>query len=377
MRMKTISYVLTITALTCTLGVAQVNNSSAAPASEDTSQSLTTHTARPIPTIRVAAADNETIRMFPGTVKARNNVDLAFSIEGPLVELNGREGRFVRQGEVLAKLDERDFRNAFEAAKARHMRAAADFQRARVLFERKVISQAEFDATKAASDVALAEYKISEKALEDTVITAPYDGVIAKRYIENREHVKKQVPILALKDISEVEVIIQVPERFMAQEGINHFTDIRVRFDVGGERWFKGEVREYSVQADPVTRTYEVAVRLQAPIDLAVLPGMTATVQASLDAAASPANEQLSTVSLIPVESVYSASDGKTYTWVIPEKSGNPQKVEVHLGTMSDGKITVLSGLKPGIRIAIAGIHSLTEDMIVRPMNDGGEGLDG
>lgn len=74
--------------------------------------------------------------------------------------------------------------------------------------------------------MAKAEFEIRKKALEDTVIIAPYDGVIAKRYVENSEHVKKQTPILALKDISEIEIIIQVPERLMAQGGIHTFSNI-------------------------------------------------------------------------------------------------------------------------------------------------------
>ena len=77
------------------------------------------------------------------------------------------------------------------------------------------------------------------------------------------------------------------------------------------------------------------------------------------------------------MESVFADSDGKSYIWKIPNNSGRPQKIEVTLGAMHDSSIEITSGLEPGFRIATAGIHSLSEDMLVRPMKADAEGLDG
>jgi RND family efflux transporter MFP subunit len=316
------------------------------------------------------------IRSFPGLVKAKSNVELAFSVDGVLVELKARESRRVRKGEVVARLDERDFRNAHDAAKANFLRSDSEFRRASTLHKKDVVSQSEFDTAKATVDVARAEFEISKKAIEDTIIVAPFDGLVAQRYVENNEHVKKYTPILALKDISEIEIVIQMPERLMAQSGIHKFKDIKASFDIDNNQWFPCKVKEYSVQADPVTRTFEVAVSLQAPDDLKVLPGMTATVKAST-ASTLNENHTVSALALVPVESVFADSEGKSYIWRIPDTRGKPQKIEVTLGAMNGDSIELMSGLEPGVRIATAGIHSLSENMLVRPMKDGGEGLDG
>jgi len=331
---------------------------------------------RPVPTVIATEMVAEKIRMFPRTAKARNRMDIAFSVEGLLVELNAHEGRSVKKGEILARIDPRDFRNAYDAAKANYQRAEADFERARVLKDRRVLSQAEYDNAKAAYDVALAELNIRKKALDDTVIVAPYHGVVAKRYVENNEHVKKQAPILALKDISEVEVVIQVPERLMAHGGISQFKDIRVKFDADGKRWFPGRVKEFSVQSDTVTRAYDVAVRLPSPSDMEILPGMTATVRIAFSASPTHRNAGKG-FSLVPVEAVFSGSGGNAYCWVIPDEGGTPQKVKVTLGALHDRYIQIDHGLQPGDRVATAGVHSLTEEMLVRPMKEGQEGLDG
>lgn len=375
--MKSKNRLIVITALVCSIGTVIWYASVSGAVKVQNGAAEDTIEARPVPTTLVTTVGKEIVRLFPGTVKARNSVDLAFSVDGVLVELNGREGRMVHEGEVLARLDERDFRNAHNAAKASFRKADADFKRSESLFKREVISQAEYDTAKTTRDVAMSEYRISEKALEDTLIKAPYDGVIAQRYVDNRQHVKKQVAILGLQDISEIEVVIQVPERLMAQGGVEKFSDISARFDVGGQNWFQGDIKEYSVESDPITRTYAVAIKFKAPVALKVLPGMTATVRATLGNSRESFKAQKAAVGLIPVESVYSGSDGKSYIWLIPDSAGHPRKQEVQLGSMSGNKIEIIGGIEPGRRIAIAGIHSLSEDMFVRPMHEGQEGLDG
>lgn len=331
--------------------------------------------ARPVPTILVKEHRNEKTRLFPGTVKASSNVDLAFSIDGQLIALDGREGRPVKKGEIIAKLDPRDFINGYESSKASYLQARTEFNRAEKLIAQEVISRSEYDAAKTAIDKALAQLNISEKAKDDTVILAPFDGVVAKRYVENSEHVKKQVPVLALKDISQIEVVIKVPENLMVQGGIETFKNIEVQFDGSGDRWFAGAIKEYRVQSDPVTRTYDVSVALQPPDDLEILPGMTATVKAVFN---SENNEMAETaICVIPMEAVFSESDGKTYVWRVPTQGGTPEKVPIELGSMHNDGIEVKKGLLQGQRIATAGVHSMTSDMQVRPMKENGEGLDG
>mgnify|MGYP000392151375 CR=1 FL=1 len=330
---------------------------------------------RPVPTTLARPADFVPERLFPGIVEAKDNVEIGFSVDGLLLEINGQEGKYVQQGEIIARLDDRDFRNGRDAAKASFDRAEADFKRAQALFERKVISQAEYDAAKATRDVSLADYNIRAKALEDTVLHAPFDGVIATRYAEQQQHIKKQAAVVALQDISEIEVVIQVPERLMAHGGLSSFQNIEANFDVDHQRWFAGSIKEYSIQSDPVTRTYKVSIGLAAPEDLDVLPGMTATIRAQLAQESIAASSAIS--SQVPVEAIFSSPEGKSYVWVIPEQAGAPRKTEVSLGTISGDVVEITGGIKAGTRVATAGVHSLSESIVVRPMKANAEGLDG
>lgn len=363
-------------AVICVIGTISWYATVSGTVKQNEKDQITKANVRPVPTAIVQDALLDRVRMFPGTVQAQSRVEIAFSLDGLLVELNGQEGKSVQKGEVLAKIDQRDFLHAIDGAKANYLRAETELARAKALQGSKVISQAEYDNAKTTFDVARAELRIREKALGDTVLIAPYDGVVAKRYVENHEHIKKQAPVLAFNDISKIDVVIQIPEGIIAHGGTEGFRDILINFDADGDRWFPGVVKEFRVLSDPITRTYEVAVSVQPPSDLHVLPGMTATV--SVTTSVTPEiYKNAQNVRFVPVEAVFGGSDGNSYAWVIPEAGGTPQKTKLTLGALCDGGIEIIDSLETGQRVAVAGIHSLRENMQVRPVREGREGLDG
>ncbi|THB74918.1 MAG: efflux RND transporter periplasmic adaptor subunit [Desulfobulbaceae bacterium] len=331
---------------------------------------------RPVPTAVVQPKADVIIRQFPGTVEAKKDVELGFSIDGLLELLNAREGQRVNKGEMIARIDQRDYLHNLDAATASFENLKTELQRAIALMEKKVIPQAEYDSIKTSYDVALAELEIRKKALDDTVLVAPFDGIIARRHAEKNEHIKKQTTVVSIKDIEELEVEIGVPESLMATGGVKPFRQIEVNFDVAGDRWFPAQIREYSVQANPVTRTYEVAVGFKNPPGIEILPGMTATVRVSFTQNSLQESPNRP-VFLVPVEAVFSTGDGQSYVWLIPDGNGNPEKIDVSVGPIRDKGIEVHGNIRAGMLVAIAGIHSLNEEMRVRPMIPGGEGLDG
>lgn len=331
---------------------------------------------RPIPTAMVRASPDTCVRTFPGKVRAIRRVELAFSVPGLLETLNVREGDSVQEGCVLAELDKRDYRNSFDAAKAKYWDCKLAFDRAQSLRDSKVICQAELDKAEAAYKVARAELRIRAKALEDTMLIAPFEGVVAKRYVENHEHIQAKQPILSVQDISLIEVVIQLPERLMARGGPAGLWQTQVHFDADSDRWFDASVREFSAQSDPVTRTFDVVVGLKPPADLAVFPGMTATVRVETPAYAG-SSEKTQGAAWVPVGAVWSSAEGETYVWVVEPKGGPPHKTKVQVGSLREGGIEILSGLQPGQLVAVAGLRALREDIRVRPMIAGKKGLDG
>ncbi len=334
------------------------------------------HVVRPIPTSVVQPLPKLITREFPAKVRANKRVQLAFCVAGQLIELDAPEGRRVHQGEIVARLDPRDYRNARDVAKAKYDDAKQSFERIESLYKHDAVPAAEYDRSKAAFDMAVAELRIRQKALDDTILSAPFDGVVATRFVENHEHIRDKQPIVSIQDISRVEVMVQVPERLIARGGADSLQNITVQLDVDGGRRFEAAVRELSTEADPVTRTYKLVLAMKPPEDIKVFPGMTAMVRAEVSRR-KPVDGWTPTHTLIPYAAVVNGEDGKSYVWLIDEKAAVPRRVPVVMGEPRGDGIEIRSGLRPGQRIAVAGVHSLSETMLVRPMRTGGEGLDG
>lgn len=345
-------------------------------ASDTDELALSAPVLRPIPTAVVRPLPRASVQEYPGNVRATRRVQLAFSVPGLLEELHAQEGTEFRKGEILARLDQRDYLHTLDAAAARYVDSKQDFERLTMLRRQNVAAEVEYNEAKADHDIAQAEMHIREKALADTLLLAPFDGVVARRYVENHEHVAAKQPILSFQDISVIEVVIQVPERVIARGGVAGLGTLQVRFDADGGRWFDAKIREFAAQSDPLTRTFDVVVGLTSPAEMEILPGMTATVRAQAPKPADAGRDGGQQV-LVPVEAVISDPDGRSYAWIINPQGGTPRRQPVDVGILSEGGIAVLSGLEPGQHVAVAGLHTLRHDMCVRPMVAGGEGLDG
>jgi len=331
-------------------------------------------TLRPIPTSAVTLLAGQTYRTFPGSVRATEEVEMAFSVDGLLVELNAVEGSRVEKGQVLARLDRRDMQNDYDAARARYDIAKKEFQRAQTLIDKNVLARADFDSAESAYNVAEAEMKVRKKALDDTVLAAPIDGVVSSRMVENYQHIKAKDTVFSIKDISAVDIVVEVPERFIATGGSRRFGTTMVSFDAAPGSWYDAKIKEFSIESDPVTRTYEVVVSLTPPENLEIYPGMTATVKAPLSETLTDGQDEGRR--MVPLAAVGGDENGTSYVWVIPEQGGVPEKRAVEIGEIRKGGIEILSGLEPGQLVAVAGIHSLTADMRVRPANAERGGLD-
>ena len=326
---------------------------------------------RPVPIEAVRPAPETSFREFPATIQAARRVDLSFPVSGVLVELNGQAGRRVKMDEVIARLDPRDFQNAVNSARASHDEARLNLERTRTLRSQGVTTQSELDSAKAAFEMAEAKLRIESKALEDTVIRAPFDGVVARRYVENHEYVKNDTSVLSVKSLDELEVTFHVPERVLARWGNTALQGAQVSFETGDDKWLDADIHEVSAEADAVTRTYEVVAAVKAPENLLLLSGMTAKARLLL-----PTGLDQKNAVLAPMASVFGGSDGGSYVWVIDKDGGAPKRTSVQLGGMRQDGVVVLSGLEEGQLVAVAGVNSLRPDMKVRPMHSANGGLD-
>ena len=102
---------------------------------------------------------------------------------------------------------------------------------------------------------------------------------------------------------------------------------------------------------------------------------MTATVEAQVEADHTELAGE-SKKMLIPLAAVVGEAGGGAYVWKIPKTGGHPVKTSVEIGEVRRGGIEIFSGLETGELVAVAGVHSLRTDLLVRPAHPDREGLD-
>jgi RND family efflux transporter MFP subunit len=320
---------------------------------------------RQLRVIEVGAVADLRNGQLPGRARSADEVDLAFDVSGTLVERPVSIGSLVSEGDLIARLDPRDFQANVRAAEAAARNALANFNRAKELLESKFISEAEYDRLEAEVDITAARLDLAKKALSDSVIHAPFDGVISNLTVENFQSVRAKTMIARLLGVEYIEMVINVSESQMAL--LPFIGSMEVEFDAFPGMRLPAEITEIGSEASVTTRTFPITLQMKQPEDRKVLSGMAGV--AYVTAAQQPDQD---TGYMVPVSAVFgNAQDNSSSVWVVgPDNRVSARKVEV--GGASRGGVTITGGLEAGELVATAGVHILTEGQEVIVNKAGG-----
>jgi len=323
---------------------------------------------RPVRAIKVGDAEQLKGREFPGRAKAVREVNLAFDVSGTLNKRPVKIGENIAKGQLIASLDSRDFRSNVSEARANVQNAYANFKRAKELIKKNFISKTEYDRLNAEARVTSAERDKAVKALSDTELKAPFSGYISELYVENFQAVQAKQQVARLVDLSQIEMIIDIPESKISL--VPYAEEIKVIFDAFPENEITAAVKEIGTEASSTTRTYPVTLIMEQPKEFKILPGMAGKARGKASENAPNKIAQHKGIQ-VPVSAVYSpANDEKSYVWVINESSGVVRRQVVTLGKIVSTGLIITEGLKAGEWVATAGVHFIREGMKVRIMQD-------
>jgi RND family efflux transporter MFP subunit len=257
-------------------------------------------------------------------------------------------------------------RSDLDAARKTFEVAQADLKAARQALEKGTIGREEDIEAKEAQVRGLEGRVVAAKIqVEDATLYAPYDGVIAKRFVELQQTVRAKDPIVAFQDVEEIEVAVDVPESFMAADFRSaDVVELVAEFSGAPGLRFPVHITEVAQAADPATQTFRVRAAMKAPTDVNLLPGMTATATLTYRLA-----RILGDRILVPVAAVFKDPTGEQAVWVVgPDNTVSRRAVK--LGEATGGRVEIADGLQPGERIAVAGVRFLREGMKVRDLGD-------
>lgn len=293
-------------------------------------------------------------RSFVGRVEARRTVDLTFQVPGEILTIGVGEGDSVAQGSLLAALDPTDYELALERAEAELDLARADFQRSRDLFARQAVPEARRDQDRAAFRLAEVARDRAARDLERTRMSAPFDALVARRLVDEHSYVTNENPVLRVHDVTEMRVVISVPEDLVALVRERGSFTAEARLTAAPDVAFPLVLREIAAEADGVAQSFDVSLAIEGPVDPRILPGMSATVLVAVNGGASSGLVE------VPLGAVDTNGADGFRVWVVDPETSEVQPRPVTLGLPGDSMATVTAGLEPGERIVAAGVTRLS-----------------
>lgn len=308
----------------------------------------------PQPLERTLPLTGTLMPLVEATVKAK--------VAGELVQVAVREGEPVKAGQLLARIDQTEVR-ARVAAREADVEAAraqlvwADKNRAtqNALLEKKFISQNAFDNVQSNFDVAVArlraaeaELVVAKKSLGDSVLVAPFAGVVSQRHAQAGERVALDARVATVVDLSRLELEASLPSAQIAQ--VRTGQPVSFRVDGFGERAFQGRIERINPSTVPGSRSINV---------YAVIDNPEGVLRSGLFAQGAASLGRTEGALLVPASAVREEA-GRSFVYVIVAE--RVQKKAVQVGPAdAAGRVQVLQGLAPGERIVKNNLGSLRE----------------
>ncbi|MCW8346345.1 efflux RND transporter periplasmic adaptor subunit [Vibrio sp. ZSDZ65] len=327
--------------------------------------SSTVKTPRPVRLTEVVLLDSQEIRRFPAQVLASKEVELSFRVAGEVVEFNIKPSQIVSKGQVIARVDDRDFKTDVELKVADFDLANREFERAKSMREKQLLAQSDFDSAQARLNVASGALTLAKDRLKDTIIRAPFSGRVASTQIENHQVVQAQQPIALLQDDRNIDITIQLPEHILSRInriGMDKTYSPVVTFN-SSEHAYSASYKQHKTLATQGTQSYEVTFTMPAPnAEYTVYPGMGATLHLNLGKIVAQPNSTVRYV--VPATAILNNDmTGQTQVWVYD--SGQVSAVDVTTEKITSRGVVISAKLKPDSRIVSAGLNKLYDGMSV------------
>jgi len=324
---------------------------------------------RPVRAIKVEhRVVSEPIIML-GQIRARDDISLAFRIDGKLIERLVGIGDKVTPGKMVARLDPQTEQNALQSAEADIAAAQAALNQAekaearqaellkRASTSRVIYDQAvqQLQTAQAQLDSAQARQKTAYSRLKYTELQADVAGTVTAKGAEAGEVVRAGQMILRIAREDHKDAVFEVPGQLMTMRRLPRDPVVQIALADNPAIKVTGRVREVAPQADPTTRLFPIKVALIDP-PAEMLFGATVTGGISLN---SPP------VMTIPVTALTS-SGGKPAVWVVEPASNTVQLRNVEIIRFDPSLIMISQGLRDGEVVVTAGANILHPGQKVR-----------
>ena len=303
-----------------------------------------------VKTMTVQSGTYATPKQYSGTMEEENGTSLSFATAGTVQTIHVRLGQQVNAGQLIATLDPTSTQNSYQAAQAVLEQAEDAYRRMKELHDKGSLPDMKWVEVQSKLEQARSMEQIAKRKLDDCKLYAPFPGIIAEKSMEAGENVAPGMSVARLVTASSLVVKISVPETEMNSVQTGQKAEMTIK-SLEGET-FIAQVIEKGVVANPLSRTYEVKLKLEKP-DKAIMPGMVTEVSLQ------PYNTDPQNLCVISAHIVQIDERNQSFVWSV--KDGKAHKsIIVCDEYMADGVI-VSSGLSANDSIIVEGQQKVCE----------------
>jgi RND family efflux transporter MFP subunit len=303
---------------------------------------------------QVASRDLSRSVVVAGPVEPVRTIGVNALLAGTVLAVRVQEGDRVSAGQLLAELDARETRAQFERAQALLANAQATFERNEQLAKSQIITDAEFEQSRSAYDVAKSDAEVWRTRLAFTRITAPSPGIVTNKLVEAGSGVSTNQRLFDLADVSLLVVRVQVSELDVVH--VRAGTEVSVMLDAYPDAPLAGRVRRVFPSAAAQSRLVPVEVALGAlPEGVVARPGFLARVTFHLDRRAGAL--------VVPAAAIGVTEEGQ-FVYVVDADTLVRRRVT--MGMSADGFVEIREGLTNGERVVTSGYTNLRPGARVR-----------
>ena len=300
---------------------------------------------------------------FPAQISPSQKTVLAFKYAGKIKNINFESGDFVKKGQVIAIIDDTDYKvnldafsKKYEAAKAVAQNAEQQFARAETLYRGDALAKKDYDNALMQRNVAISTFKEASAGLQnarntltDTKIVAPYDGYIDKKVADVGTVVPEGGPVVSFISNEITDISINASVRDI--EYIKNAENIVFK-DSGSDKIYSLKIKSIAQNPDSINLTYPVIFTFsELSENDKFLSGQTGTVTIVVK---NKGKEEI----LIPINAIFEDKGSNVYLF----KDGKAVKTPIELGELREtDKISVVKGLKTGDKVIVAGVSKLAD----------------
>ncbi len=307
----------------------------------------------PVPVRVITVHETETFSgtNYVGRVEPSKNTVVMSEFPGTLEELNVTRGRRIRKGDVIARISSEPLQSAYDIAKSTLAQAEDGYERASKVYGSGSVTDVKMVEIQTRLEQARAAEKSARSALDNCVITAPFNGVIGEIYAHTGEHVTAAAALVQILDVESLEIHFSVPENEYASLPVGTAAEVEIpalRKTIGAAVAVKG------ITASPLSHAYDFTLKgLSDPSSL--MPGMVCKVRVrSTD----------NTCIVIPATAVMTDMNGR-YIWGV-SSDDTVCKTYVTVGGYADKGVIISEGLSAGDRIIVEGARKVSTGMKVK-----------